>query len=132
MGAGDSFMSALLAILVADGAIGAYGAGMPDAEASLTRLIGGAAQAAAITCSRRGANPPTRAELPDGWPGSRFARLSRCACRASSTWSNTTGSNAMPQWLVRTSTCSRERVEAAAPVDDPVAARVDRGVADVG
>ena len=69
VGAGDSFMSALLAILVADGAIGAYGAGMPDAEASLTRLIGGAAQAAAITCSRRGANPPTRAELPDGWPG---------------------------------------------------------------
>jgi len=68
VGAGDSFMSALLAILVAEGAIGAYGAGMPDAEASLTRLIGGAALAAAITCSRRGANPPTRAELPDGWP----------------------------------------------------------------
>ena len=68
VGAGDSFMSALLAVLVAEGAIGAYGAGMPDAEASLTRLIGGAALAAAITCSRRGANPPTRAELPDGWP----------------------------------------------------------------
>src|SRR3954452_14833218 len=69
VGAGASFMSALLAILVPDGAIGAYGAGMPDAQAPLTRLIGGAAQAAAITCSRRGADPPTRAELPDGWPG---------------------------------------------------------------
>ena len=32
-------MSALLAILVADGAIGSYGAGMPDDEAALTRLI---------------------------------------------------------------------------------------------
>ncbi len=131
VGAGDSFMSALLAILLDDGALGAYGAGMPRRRGGPDRLIGGAAQAAAITCSRRGANPPTRAELPRRlarW----FARLSRCACRAASTSSNTTGSNAMPQWLVRTSTCSRERVEAAAPVDDAVAAGVDRGVADVG
>lgn len=70
VGAGDSFMSALLAILHDDDALGSYGEGaMPTDEAALIRLLSGAATAAAITCSRRGADPPTRQELPAGWPG---------------------------------------------------------------
>lgn len=70
VGAGDSFMSALLAIMHEDGALASYGEGsMPTDEAALTRLLSGAATAAAITCSRRGANPPSRPELPDDWPG---------------------------------------------------------------
>ncbi len=70
VGAGDSYMAALLAILHADGALSPYGEGaMPTDEAALERLLSGAATAAAVTCSRRGADPPTRAELPDGWPG---------------------------------------------------------------
>lgn len=70
VGAGDSFMSAVLGILHEDGALGSYGEGaMPNDEAALVRLLGGAGAAAAITCSRRGADPPTRQELPAGWPG---------------------------------------------------------------
>ena len=70
VGAGDSFMSALLAILHEDGALGTYGEGaMPTDTSSLNRLLSGAAAAAAVTCSRRGADPPTRLALPAGWPG---------------------------------------------------------------
>jgi fructokinase len=70
VGAGDSFMSALLAILDEDGALGSYGErAMPADPAALTRLLSGAATAAAITCSRRGADPPALQELPEGWPG---------------------------------------------------------------
>ncbi|RLV50785.1 carbohydrate kinase [Nocardioides mangrovicus] len=68
VGAGDSFMSALLAILADDGALSTYGGGLPADEAGLHRLLTGAATAAAVTCSRRGADPPRRSELPDGWP----------------------------------------------------------------
>lgn len=68
VGAGDTFMAALLAVLFDDGALGAYGAAVPDDEAGLTRLLGGAVAAAAITCSRPGAEPPLRAELPPEWP----------------------------------------------------------------
>ncbi|MGI9157651.1 MAG: carbohydrate kinase family protein [Marmoricola sp.] len=70
VGAGDSFMAALLAILHSEGALSSYGEGaMPTDEPALARLLRGAATAAAVTCSRRGADPPTRADLPDGWPG---------------------------------------------------------------
>ena len=45
------------------------GPGVPVDEASLARLVAGCIEYAAMTCERRGANPPRRAELPTGWPG---------------------------------------------------------------
>ncbi len=62
VGAGDSFMAALIAVLL--------GWETPrELHAERLRiLLEAAALAAAITCSRRGANPPTRRELPPGWP----------------------------------------------------------------
>lgn len=69
VGAGDSFMAATLALLddwgVVDGGEGALRA-LDDDRVRL--LVTGAAKAAAVTCSRRGANPPTRRELPPTWP----------------------------------------------------------------
>ncbi len=62
VGAGDSFMAALVAVLLQWEAPRAL-----DAE-QLRTLLEASALAAAITCSRRGANPPTRQELPPGWP----------------------------------------------------------------
>ncbi|MFP5253148.1 MAG: carbohydrate kinase family protein [Actinomycetes bacterium] len=61
VGAGDSFMAALIAVLLDWGAP----AHLPADR--LSALLQAAAHAAAITVSRRGANPPTRAELPAGW-----------------------------------------------------------------
>jgi fructokinase len=61
VGAGDSFMSALLAAMDRDGALGA-GFRAPDC-AALERWIRFAACASAITCTRKGSNPPTRAEV---------------------------------------------------------------------
>jgi fructokinase len=65
VGAGDSYMSAVLAGL---GRRGLLGAGRRDAlrEAAapvLTEVFDEASRAAAVTCSRRGADPPTRDEL---------------------------------------------------------------------
>jgi fructokinase len=69
VGAGDSFMAAMLAMLndwgVLAGGEGALSALDDDRVALLVR---GAVTAAAITCSRRGANPPRRPELPATWP----------------------------------------------------------------
>jgi fructokinase len=69
VGAGDSFMAAMLAMLsdwdVMTGGEGALRA-LDDSRVEL--LVRGAATAAAVTCSRRGANPPTRRELPPTWP----------------------------------------------------------------
>jgi fructokinase len=69
VGAGDSFMAAMLAMLedwgVVSGGGGALSALDDDRVALLVR---GAVTAAAVTCSRRGANPPRRAELPATWP----------------------------------------------------------------
>lgn len=64
VGAGDSFMAALVAVLLAWGNPRELDAGR------LRTLLDAAGLAAAVTCSRRGANPPTRRELPPGWPGS--------------------------------------------------------------
>lgn len=68
VGAGDSFTAACLTILYDAGALDSNGGGMPNDTETLETLLRGSVEVAAITCSRRGANPPTRAELPDGWP----------------------------------------------------------------
>ena len=72
VGAGDSFMSGLISGLLDAGLLGDVaardrlrGADLVGVAAALDR----AARCAAITVSRAGANPPTRAELRDGRPG---------------------------------------------------------------
>lgn len=61
VGAGDSFMAALIAI--------ALDHGLEDLdEQRLSAYLGAAHQVAAVTVSRRGADPPWRDELPAGWP----------------------------------------------------------------
>lgn len=61
VGAGDSFMAALVAVLLD------WRTPRHLESDRLRHLLESAAHAAAITCSRRGANPPTRRELPPGW-----------------------------------------------------------------
>jgi len=70
VGAGDSFMAAALAILC-DWDLPDDGPGALTAldEDHVRVLLHGSMVAAAVTCSRRGANPPTRRELPTTWPG---------------------------------------------------------------
>jgi len=63
VGAGDAFQAALLAGLAETGALSPEAMGALD-EPGLSRLLAFATRAAGITCSRRGANPPRRAELP--------------------------------------------------------------------
>jgi fructokinase len=61
VGAGDSFMAALLAVVVEHG--------LASLDASrLEQYVAAAHQAAAITVSRPGADPPHRDELPAEWP----------------------------------------------------------------
>jgi fructokinase len=69
VGAGDSFMAALLAVLH-DWNVPTDGPGALDAldEDHVGLMLRGAMTAAALTCSRRGADPPTRQELPPTWP----------------------------------------------------------------
>jgi fructokinase len=62
VGAGDTFQAALLTWLAEHNALNAPALGALDA-AALTQALGFAARAAAITCSRRGADLPRRAEL---------------------------------------------------------------------
>ncbi len=61
VGAGDSFMSSLLAAMDNDGALGAD-APAPSVE-RLEAWLAFAAKASAITCTRKGSNPPTREEV---------------------------------------------------------------------
>ncbi|MFC8303495.1 carbohydrate kinase [Specibacter sp. NPDC057265] len=67
VGAGDSFMAALLSAIVDRELDGAQR--RPQLRAigtqELSRVLAHAAQAAAVTVSRAGANPPSRAELQD-------------------------------------------------------------------
>jgi fructokinase len=62
VGAGDSFGAALVAALIDDGAFGLQATQGPD-EAVLTRAVSYAVAASAITCTRTGATPPSRAEI---------------------------------------------------------------------
>jgi fructokinase len=62
VGAGDTFQAALLTWLAEHDRLSAAGLASLDADA-LAGLLGFAARAAAITCSRRGADMPRRAEL---------------------------------------------------------------------
>ncbi len=68
VGAGDAFMAGLLAQLSDLDAFRPPGPGVPVGREDTTRLLQGAMEVAAVTCERRGANPPRRAELPPGWP----------------------------------------------------------------
>ena len=70
VGAGDSFMAGLLAVLWDWGLTEAGEEGSLEAldEARVALLLEGAVTAAAVTVARRGANPPTRLELPPTWP----------------------------------------------------------------
>jgi fructokinase len=61
VGAGDSFMSALLFAMDRDGALGAGAA--KATRAKLAAWTDFAARASAITCARKGSNPPTLAEV---------------------------------------------------------------------
>lgn len=61
VGAGDSFMSSLLFAMDRDGALG-VGAPAPTLE-KLAAWTDFAARASAITCTRKGSNPPTLAEV---------------------------------------------------------------------
>jgi fructokinase len=63
VGAGDSFMSSLLAAMDRDGALGAA-ARRPSLE-RLEAWLAFAAAASAITCTRKGSDPPTLAEVAD-------------------------------------------------------------------
>ena len=62
VGAGDTFQAALLTWLAEQGALAADALGALSG-AALQQALGFAARAAAITCSRRGADMPRRAEL---------------------------------------------------------------------
>ncbi len=61
VGAGDSYISAVLAGLHDNGLLGP--ALRTAAEATLTAILTRASRAAALTCTRPGADPPTAAEL---------------------------------------------------------------------
>ena len=61
VGAGDSFMSALLSAMDRDHALGAE-APAPNRR-ELEKWLRFAATASAITCTRKGSDPPTRAEV---------------------------------------------------------------------
>jgi fructokinase len=65
VGAGDSFGAAFVAALVDDGAFGPQDTRIPE-DAVLTRAAAYAVAASAITCTRTGADPPTRVEI-DEW-----------------------------------------------------------------
>lgn len=61
VGAGDSFMSALLSAMDYDSGLGAGAA--PPSRPAIEQWLTFAATASAITCTRKGSNPPTRAEV---------------------------------------------------------------------
>jgi fructokinase len=62
VGAGDSFGAALIAALIDEGAFGVEATQPPD-RSVLARAVSYAVAASAITCTRTGATPPSRAEI---------------------------------------------------------------------
>jgi fructokinase len=68
IGAGDAFMAAMLAILLETGSFGSFGAGLPRDEERLRPLLAAAVEAAGLSCSRPGADAPTRSRLRSDWP----------------------------------------------------------------
>jgi fructokinase len=66
VGAGDSFMAALVAATLPDRAAGAWDEG--PTHSHVAEYLSAAHAAAAVTVTRRGADPPRLAELPPGWP----------------------------------------------------------------
>ncbi|MCZ4498444.1 MAG: PfkB domain protein [Marmoricola sp.] len=68
VGAGDAFTAALLAVLLESNAFGNYAGGLPHEAETLERLLGAAAEVAAVSCARRGAAAPLRSELRPDWP----------------------------------------------------------------
>ena len=63
VGAGDSFMAALLCAMAESGALGRGGVGRTPSEAEVGGWLIFAIAASAITCTRKGADPPTRRDL---------------------------------------------------------------------
>lgn len=65
VGAGDSFMAALLTAMNEDGALGRASRIDPEpyTDAQVAGWLGFAVAAAAVTCTRKGADPPTRDEM---------------------------------------------------------------------
>lgn len=68
VGAGDAFMSAVLAQLHDTGWLRHESRALPREEEGLGRLLEAAMEVAALTCERRGADPPYRKQLPRHWP----------------------------------------------------------------
>lgn len=66
VGAGDTYMAGLLAAMYEEGALGSAGAGRGYLEPDVARWVNYATIASAITCTRKGANPPTREEVLKG------------------------------------------------------------------
>lgn len=69
VGAGDAFMAAILATLLETDAFGNYAGGVPRDPDRLEVLLRAAVEVAALSCSRPGADAPSRSELRPGWPG---------------------------------------------------------------
>jgi fructokinase len=65
VGAGDAFTSGLLDALARRDLLAPAGLAALDDAATLAGVLDDASQIAAITCSRAGANPPSRAELDE-------------------------------------------------------------------
>ena len=66
VGAGDSFMAALVAATLPDRAAGAWAEGPTHSQ--VAEYLSAAHAAAAVTVTRRGADPPRLSELPPSWP----------------------------------------------------------------
>jgi fructokinase len=66
VGAGDSFMAALVAATLPDRCAGVWTEGPTHSQ--VAEYLSAAHVAAAVTVTRRGADPPRLGELPPGWP----------------------------------------------------------------